>query len=709
MSAKRQIRGGSHGSSLVGAFVILLILLFGLGGANAGQKKQKPEGRFKEWLQYDVTYIISDDERDAFLRLASDTERDRFIEQFWDVRNPTPGSPTNTFKEEHYRRIQYANSHFTIGSGTEGWRTDRGRIYIQLGEPAQKMQWISYGRILPSELWFYSNALNPSLPGYFYVLFYQRDEVGDYRLYSPYSDGPTKLVRGADTPGQAYQLLRSTSLELARASLTLLTDEPVDVSGFRPSLDSDAMLTRIRNLPNDRFTKERISRNTQLRGLVRSRVLTDTPTLQVTMAPFQNSNGETFVHFLAVLPKTLEQSSTFDKEKNQHSVDLETTITIRTPDGRPLFQQSNEQTFRFLAEDFEKLRLQNIAYEDRLPLAPGTYDVDYLFHDPVHREYSLARQNVTVPEAATGLRMGPIIAYEEARQVQPGQHDAPFEFFKIRFVPGARREFGQGERLSVFFQIILSPGSVHPGQDKRIKVEYALGSLSVGTPSLSSEEIEANQADSHGALLHGKQFSLAEFSPGNYRLVVKVTDPESGKSDGQTFAFRIVPLSSQSRNVTLVGTQFEADQQNGLLDYRRALSLDAEKHPGEATAALEAGLAKNPKLGLARDRLAELYFRANRFQDVTELFSHSEVNSQTSPQAVSVLLSSLERLGQLDRAVAVGQRAVSLVAGSAALYEQLASLYERSGQMEQAQELRKKAREILQTREQVKLPETARQ
>ena len=85
------------------------------------------------------------------------------------------------------------------------------------------------------------------------------------------------------------------------------------------------------------------------------------------------------------------------------------------------------------------------------------------------------------------------------------------------------------------------------------------------------------------------------------------------------------------------------------------------------------------------------------------------MNSQTSPQAVSVLLSSLERLGQLDRAVAVGQRAVSLVAGSAALYEQLASLYERSGQMEQAQELRKKAREILQTREQVKLPETARQ
>ena len=88
---------------------------------------------YKKWLSEDVAYIITDSERKAFLGLQTNEERENFIEQFWQRRNPDPDSVDNTYKEEHYRRIAYANEHFA--SGIAGWRSDRGRIYIMYGKP----------------------------------------------------------------------------------------------------------------------------------------------------------------------------------------------------------------------------------------------------------------------------------------------------------------------------------------------------------------------------------------------------------------------------------------------------------------------------------------------------------------------------------------------------------------------------------------------
>jgi GWxTD domain-containing protein len=88
---------------------------------------------YQKWLNEDVVYIITDEERAAFHRLQADEEREHFIEQFWLRRDPTPGTLENEFREEHYRRIAYANEHFA--SRIPGWKTDRGRIYITYGPP----------------------------------------------------------------------------------------------------------------------------------------------------------------------------------------------------------------------------------------------------------------------------------------------------------------------------------------------------------------------------------------------------------------------------------------------------------------------------------------------------------------------------------------------------------------------------------------------
>jgi GWxTD domain-containing protein len=95
--------------------------------------RQELKGAYKTWLDQDVAYIISDEERKAFRNLSNDEERDAFIEQFWLRRNPNPDSPDNEFREEHYRRIAYANEHFAAGK--PGWKTDRGHIYISFGAP----------------------------------------------------------------------------------------------------------------------------------------------------------------------------------------------------------------------------------------------------------------------------------------------------------------------------------------------------------------------------------------------------------------------------------------------------------------------------------------------------------------------------------------------------------------------------------------------
>jgi GWxTD domain-containing protein len=100
---------------------------------NAKALKQELSKPYKKWLDEDVAYIITDEERAAFRQLSNDEERDNFIEAFWQRRDPTPDTEENEYKEEHYQRIAYANEHFA--AGVPGWRTDRGRMYIVFGKP----------------------------------------------------------------------------------------------------------------------------------------------------------------------------------------------------------------------------------------------------------------------------------------------------------------------------------------------------------------------------------------------------------------------------------------------------------------------------------------------------------------------------------------------------------------------------------------------
>ncbi len=174
---------------------------------------QKPASPafYQKWLNEEVVYIITPLERDVFLKLQTDRQRDLFIEAFWRHRDPAPPAVENKFKTEHYRRINYANRYYGRSAPMPGWQTDRGRIYIILGEPNDVQKMDNKVGLYPIEIWFYQNKRNFGLPSGFYMVFYQRGGSGDFRLYSPAKDGPQALqtnYRGDPTDFQAaYEAL----------------------------------------------------------------------------------------------------------------------------------------------------------------------------------------------------------------------------------------------------------------------------------------------------------------------------------------------------------------------------------------------------------------------------------------------------------------------------------------------------------------------
>lgn len=180
----------AFGSALAALAFVGLLLVAAAGGlaawqANAPAPAVSPMAK---WVQEDVTYIINDQERAAFERLQSDPEREHFIEQFWERRNPTPGSADNALKVEHYRRIAYDNRHFAPDSGKPGWTTDRGRVYIVYGPP-DEIESHPHGRSgggpeagLPQEAWRYRHL--QGIGNNVIVEFVDRNRNGDFPMTS---------------------------------------------------------------------------------------------------------------------------------------------------------------------------------------------------------------------------------------------------------------------------------------------------------------------------------------------------------------------------------------------------------------------------------------------------------------------------------------------------------------------------------------------
>jgi GWxTD domain-containing protein len=156
-------------------------------------KEKDLPARFRDFLNL-TRYIIREEEKDVFMQLAKDIDREIFIETFWKMRDPTPGTPQNEYKDEIINRFNYANKYLGRNSTREGWRTDMGMMYIILGEPISKDRFPATKDIYPCEVWYYYGDQAKGLPPHFGLVFYQKGGAGEYKLYNPVSDGPSALL-----------------------------------------------------------------------------------------------------------------------------------------------------------------------------------------------------------------------------------------------------------------------------------------------------------------------------------------------------------------------------------------------------------------------------------------------------------------------------------------------------------------------------------
>ena len=164
------------------AFLLAGLVALACSFALAQKQTRKPSSNppqsdlksvYERWVDEDVAYIITPEERRAFLLLKSDTERERFIEQFWQARDSKAGGGENAYRTEHYRRFAFANQNFEVGN-VPGWKTARGRIYITLGEP-DEIRKTSAG-----DVWFYSHA--PGFGTNVQIEFTHNSDPGEYRV-----------------------------------------------------------------------------------------------------------------------------------------------------------------------------------------------------------------------------------------------------------------------------------------------------------------------------------------------------------------------------------------------------------------------------------------------------------------------------------------------------------------------------------------------
>jgi len=678
--------------------VVACLLLFG--SLQGFAKEQLPKG-YKDWLDREAAYIITRDEKDAFKKLSTDVERDKFIERFWELRNPTPGAPTNPYREEHYKRLDYASQHFAPTGRGDGWDTDMGRVYITLGAPQQKARYVAQSGVRGMEIWFYSNT-HPALPPFFYVVFYEK-EFGEFRLYSPYMDGPTKLVTGIQAEQgrvQAVQQIdRILGREVAHTTLTLLPSEPVNMNDAESTLQSDLMLGTIKDLANHPYTVEALRLRRALTEEVTHRVLLSGELLNVLCVPLRDARGNVRLHYALRLPQPEDFAVAQADERFYYS--LEALVRVLSPDGKEIFSRRRKISKYLSKDELEPLKGKPVAYEGWLPLAPGKYKLNFEFANVLTKTAFTGAREITIPEVgAQDFFVTDPVPFFQAETADPARVEfLPFTGGGVRFRPYVGKELAlvPGQDLMFFYQIWRPQASGQNGGSAKLLVDYAYGRPSLsGTAQTIHEEVAKDQFDVHGSMVNGKKIATTDMGVGNYRLTISLADPDVQQKRFSTMPFLIVSDSPSPSDTWGIDDDGLAEYlSSGQADLDRGLTYLAKGESQTAAGSFLEALRKNPKNERARARLADYYFGQRDFGKVVELFSPAEVTAQTEEGTILTVADSLDRTGKPNKAVDLIESALKVKPPSGPLYLALGSYYQHLGNSDRADAFQRKGRALM--------------
>ena len=523
-------------SSLLSTALVSL-LLFGPLGAQSQQEEQVDY--FKKWLDQDVIYTITEEEKSVFKKLQTPEEKERFIEQFWTRRDPSPQNSYNEFKEEHYRRIQYSNDHFA--SGIPGWKTDRGMIYIKFGEPDrieahpsgghyQRPSWEGGGSTstYPFEIWEYRylEGVGQDVE----IEFVDPTLTGEFRITTnPWDKDALLLMPGGGmTDAEAMGMANRVDRIIPKTSPMPWTN-PLLI-GYGRAKDQPfeklALFTNLQRPPSIDFS-----------DFKRPEVLTN---IRYELLPFDVGfdyfavNENTYLVPISVVVPHKYLDYVKEGDVSRAVVDLYGQIS--TISGRVI--SVFEETISTQTDPDHAIEnaQQKSLYQKSLQLAPGRYKLDVILHDANSEKVGTKSVGIILPKVSQDeLTLSSMVLADRIDLVEEAIQASPYGPAKV--FPNVAQVFETDQTLLLFYQ--LSNFQIDPSTRSGFLVSMA--EIVSDTVKISGEQLKIDNTNAENLdrlhLIH--RFDLAGLEPGSYQLHLQIEDQMSQQQVERTIPFQI--------------------------------------------------------------------------------------------------------------------------------------------------------------------------
>jgi GWxTD domain-containing protein len=518
--------------------------------ANSQKELRKElKGPYRVWLDQDVPYIITDDERKAFMSLSNDEEREAFIENFWQRRNPNPDSPENEFREEHYRRIQYANDHYAAGK--PGWKTDRGHIYIAFGPPDSTDSHPSGGMYerpmeegggetstFPFEIWHYRylEGIGENVD----IEFVDTCQCGDYHFTIDRSEKDAlKYVPGAGLTQWEQMNNQDKTNRFKGNGLEQLGNGPMGDQQQGKEFDRIEMAAKLfapppvkfKDLENDLDafnSSHKLMEGPPFNFDVRTDYVKVTDSMDLVPITLQIRNSDiTFVTKDGVSKGVVNILGRVTTIMHKTVQTFEDTVDVTEP-----------------SELLEKSLERRSLYWKALPLPPGLYRLDIAIKDVNNPDHiGIYGRSLDVPEfqdeklGASSLILADVMNTVSSQQIGSGSFIISNMYVRPRVSANP-----------------LTPVSLKRTQDLNFWMQFYNLGIDEATKS-NSATVTYQIVDSTGAVILEKQLEskdlgahsdqltvektlpIAGLSPGRYKVTVKVNDAISKQEIAQSAPF----------------------------------------------------------------------------------------------------------------------------------------------------------------------------
>jgi len=496
---------------------------------------------YRKWLNEDVGYIITDEERSAFVRLQTDEEREQFIENFWLRRDPSPDTVENEFREEHYRRIAYANEHFA--SGIPGWRSDRGRIYITYGPPDEIDDHSSGGSYerppeegggetstYPFQQWRYRyiDGIGTNI----IIEFVDPTMSGEFRMTMDPSEKDALLY----VPNAGLTMMEQMGMsdKTARFQNTDGTHLAAPMGGLPESMNEFSRLeqfVKLQQAPKIKYA--------DLEAKVDSRIMFDILPMKVRVDFFPITDASVMTYVSVQFDNKELQLKT---KEGVAAADIHLLGQFRTISGKIVqnFEEDLEVPGGPVQYRADWAQRKSIGQKS-VPLKPGVYKLNVVCKDMVSGFANNYSTTVTVPRldpdvlSTSTLMLADLLESVPMRNIGTGQ----FVIGDTKVRPRIGGIFRRDEKLGIYMKM-YNFGVDEQTRKPQGEVLYEVVKTGTADPIVSLTEDVSKIPQASGAQVTiQKLLPLEQFLPGSYTLRLKITDKNRNKTLTQSAPFTV--------------------------------------------------------------------------------------------------------------------------------------------------------------------------